>query len=135
MPKMSGQPDRNHAAMWDKLVKEHGDSKPGSDSVYVEPSSTKNVIDAQLSALDSINTCRAPDDVSISYILDGLQTRQVQDEDKPIAVVVELDRAHDGPGWYWYEDECKEEGVVGAFRSRKSAARHARKSGYAVDGK
>lgn len=53
---------------------------------------------------------------------------------KPVAVVVELEAGHDGPGWYWYEDECRDEGVCGSFRNRAEAVHHASTGGYTVEG-
>jgi hypothetical protein len=36
---------------------------------------------------------------------------------------------HDGPGWYYWEEEYPEEGSVGAFETRDEAMDHARESG------
>jgi hypothetical protein len=33
--------------------------------------------------------------------------------------------AHDGPGWYYYDDEYRDEGSVGAFATEAEARTHA----------
>jgi len=37
---------------------------------------------------------------------------------------------HDGPGWYYIEDEYPEEGSTGAFKTWEEAANHAEECGY-----
>jgi hypothetical protein len=44
--------------------------------------------------------------------------------------VERLEGACDGPGWYYWDDEYPEEGVVGAFATREEAEAHAREAGY-----
>lgn len=39
---------------------------------------------------------------------------------------------HDGPGWYYTDDECMDEGSIGAFASKEEAAYHAHQAGYFV---
>ncbi len=46
------------------------------------------------------------------------------------ATVERLEGACDGPGWYYWDDEYPEEGVVGAFATREEAEAHAREAGY-----
>ncbi len=41
------------------------------------------------------------------------------------------DDAHDGPGWYYVDDEYPEEGSVGSFLTWQGAADHATKADYA----
>jgi hypothetical protein len=53
--------------------------------------------------------------------------------DAPTAVVVIGDETwHDGPGWYYYDDEYQDEGSCGAFATRQEAEAHAREAGYEV---
>jgi hypothetical protein len=57
------------------------------------------------------------------------------DQDPPEAVLVEGDAtACDGEGWYYYDGEYPDEGVVGAFKTREEARRHALENGYVVRG-
>lgn len=54
-------------------------------------------------------------------------------EDQPLATVVECfesDGAHDGPGWYYWDDEYRDEGSVGAFETKEEAMAHAADAGY-----
>lgn len=37
---------------------------------------------------------------------------------------------HDGPGWYYLDDEYPDEGSVGAFATREEAEAHAKQCGY-----
>lgn len=39
---------------------------------------------------------------------------------------------HDGPGWYWVDDEYRDEGSCGAFATREEAEAHAIESGYRI---
>ncbi len=39
---------------------------------------------------------------------------------------------HDGPGWYYVDDEYPDEGSCGAFATAEQAADHARAAGYQV---
>jgi len=53
--------------------------------------------------------------------------------DQPVAIVVEcyeMDGAHDGPGWYYWDNEYRDEGSVGAFATREEAEAHAKDAGY-----
>lgn len=55
--------------------------------------------------------------------------------DRPTATLYEGSRAwHDGPGWYYVDDEYPEDGSCGAFTTRAMAIDHAHRSGYAVNG-
>ena len=55
------------------------------------------------------------------------------DCDLPRAIVMEGDETwHDGPGWYYVDDEYRDEGCCGAFESYEAAADHAREAGYYV---
>lgn len=40
---------------------------------------------------------------------------------------------HDGPGWYFVDDEYPDEGSWGAFETRRQATRAARRTGYKVN--
>lgn len=42
------------------------------------------------------------------------------------------DTWHDGPGWYWVDDDYPDEGSCGAFLTRAAAEAHAIACGYAV---
>lgn len=59
-------------------------------------------------------------------------------DDRPVARVMLGDgTCHDGAGWYYVEDECEDEGSVGAFTTREEAVAHATEAGYravAADG-
>lgn len=50
--------------------------------------------------------------------------------DQPLAILQHCDVAHDGPGWYYWDDEYRDEGSVGAFLLREEAEAHARAAGY-----
>ncbi len=53
--------------------------------------------------------------------------------DKPVAVMKLGDETwHDGPGWYYVDDEYRDEGSCGAFPTREDAVAHAREAGYRV---
>ena len=53
--------------------------------------------------------------------------------DKPWARVMYGDAAwHDGPGWYYVDDEYHDEGSCGAFATRDKAVEHAKEAGYRV---
>lgn len=57
-------------------------------------------------------------------------------EEQPEATVVHWeanDAPHDGPGWYYYDQEYQDEGSVGAFATREEAEAHARDAGYRFD--
>jgi hypothetical protein len=49
------------------------------------------------------------------------------------AVVKYWEEAHDGPGWYYYDEELPEEGSVGRFDTKEQAEAHAREHDYIVD--
>ena len=54
-------------------------------------------------------------------------------DDKATAVVVQWGAdAHDGPGWYYYDEEYPEEGSVGPFATREECVAHAETGDYAV---
>jgi hypothetical protein len=54
-------------------------------------------------------------------------------EEPPEAVLIECDAsACDGAGWYHYDGEYPDEGVVGAFRTIEEARTHASEAGYVV---
>ena len=48
--------------------------------------------------------------------------------DEPVRIQVKLGDAqwHDGPGWYYWEEEYPDEGSCGSFPSREAAVEHAR---------
>ena len=50
--------------------------------------------------------------------------------DQPLASVEHFTEAHDGPGWYYWDDEYRDEGSVGAFETRVEAEAHAKEAGY-----
>lgn len=52
--------------------------------------------------------------------------------DKPVATfeLATDDSWHDGPGWYYWDDEYRDEGSIGAFPAREEAETHAREAGY-----
>ena len=53
--------------------------------------------------------------------------------DNPVAVIMEGDASwHDGAGWYYVDDEYRDEGSCGAFKTRFEAEDHAREAGYFV---
>lgn len=49
-----------------------------------------------------------------------------------IAVVKWYDDTGDGPGWYYYDEEYQDEGVIGKFASREEAEEHAYAAGYQI---
>jgi hypothetical protein len=56
------------------------------------------------------------------------------DDDAPTATLAEGDASwHDGPGWYYIDDEYPDEGSCGAFSTRNEAIEHARAAGFRVD--
>jgi len=56
--------------------------------------------------------------------------------DEPATVVVKKgdENWHDGPGWYYWEEEYPEEGSCGAFPSRAAAVEHAEAQGHQTPG-
>jgi hypothetical protein len=54
------------------------------------------------------------------------------DSDSSRAIVEHWTKAHDGPGWYYYDEECHDEGSVGAFSTREEAEAHARAADYVI---
>jgi hypothetical protein len=54
-------------------------------------------------------------------------------EDMPLASVEWFNDAHDGAGWYYWDDEYRDEGSVGAFLTRKEAEDHAKEGGYRIE--
>lgn len=50
------------------------------------------------------------------------------DCDKSSATVIYCDNAHDGPGWYWVDDQYPDEGTCGAFETASAAEADARES-------
>ena len=60
---------------------------------------------------------------AISY---GLAARIVELlGDKATATLYYYDEAHDGPGFYYIDDECSDEGSCGAFKTVEEAIAHA----------
>jgi len=56
------------------------------------------------------------------------------EDELPVACVEQWgEDAHDGPGWYYYDEEYKEEGSIGAFDSREEAEADAKAAGYRID--
>jgi len=58
-------------------------------------------------------------------------------EEQPLAELQyfnDADNAHDGPGWYYWDDEYRDEGSVGAFATREEAILHATDAGYRLAG-
>ena len=54
-------------------------------------------------------------------------------EDKPVAILEYGDSSwHDGDGWYYYDDEYRDEGSCGAFTFKQDAIAHAESAGYRV---
>lgn len=54
-------------------------------------------------------------------------------EPLPEVVVLVGDESFvDGPGWYYYDTEYRDEGVCGAFSTREEAVAHAEEAGYVV---
>ncbi len=64
---------------------------------------------------------------------DDTQPENTRPDDPPEAVVIEFDAtACDGAGWYYYDGEYPDEGVVGAFKTSEEARAHANEAGYVV---
>lgn len=57
-----------------------------------------------------------------------------QQDDKPLATIQYAappgEPWHDGPGWYYWDDEYRDEGSVGAFATREECESHAAEAGY-----
>jgi predicted GNAT family acetyltransferase len=53
-------------------------------------------------------------------------------DDLPMAVLFYTRTGHDGAGWYYVDDEYRDEGSVGAFATREKAIEHARAADYRI---
>lgn len=45
-----------------------------------------------------------------------------------IEITIDKFIGHDGYGWYWWENDCQDEGCVGAFPTESAAHAHAKAS-------
>jgi hypothetical protein len=54
--------------------------------------------------------------------------------DQPVAELVHSAEGHSGPGWYYWDDEYRDEGSVGAFETKEEAMAHAADAGYRFEG-
>jgi hypothetical protein len=60
----------------------------------------------------------------------------LDDDEKPTAMLFLGDASfHDGPGWYYVDDEYRDEGCCGAFTTENEAIDHAEEAGYIVGNK
>lgn len=58
------------------------------------------------------------------------------EDDRPLATLSFAEPGggdwHDGPGWYYWDDDYPDEGSIGAFATREEAEQHAVEAGYRV---
>ncbi len=78
--------------------------------------------------------------VSLAYICIGCPCPVVgpwedgEEDELPVAIIVKWgEEAHDGPGWYYYDEEYKDEGSIGSFDTREEAVADAKAAGYRID--